>query len=883
LSRHTLNKATLQILLRYLRAFCDDDQVALVSLRSELAGSVADPDGSLGLIGGYLVDPETGQWRSLAQIRRRCREWGLSVPKDAAWWPDLWSHTRLCLPEQDQLVGSSASWLAEQAARLFPAIGSSCLPAAEYPYWAPRPAESQQFEQSLSTGQRPSEPLAACAYDLTYDSISRAEFLDELDRFRARRSNAGNIARALDYAALIELFSVMMRRQGCRADAAALLFRALKAAVYHRAAGYLDRFRPDHLEPLHRFEVRLGDTKEISALIEAPTLAVWLHVHDAWVEPVTPWASLIEGLYRPSSWAAHLRVPSDVKAAQARRLAVLFELAFADVAPDPERVLSEVEAPLADLLPEALLQLLACDQKAGDQLIMANDILNDLGGIEEDPTIPPQKLIVLTPRQVSPPPQLPRDTAQQHSAPQGDTARTADLVGDLRVKLDSFENQRGNRIPLWVTDADRVFELVEALSASKDLDREHRNRLMRSFAHLLLASARQDDRYPEEIHGMMDSLNPLVMTLAGASDEGLESMLAPTMRYLLEPRSGRDPGPYAALLLRAITIVHSKHHRYAPAEQWLGAAWRVIRPTLDSEVGEGFIKQREAAQQVALQASGMYMRMLEFRLADPAHRRAMPSQADATWRELRLLARLGLGSAGFALNELTKMGGVFGLPDRRSRARASSKAWVINTRCMYMRGLLLQATLEAVEADRHGTGKLHLQWEREHVRVFLDAVPLVYAEATSQPLTPTYINELTRIALHYAFLSGLSFLKPSASLTTSASTQHLTTAKRQSNGTALFNVDQASVHLLKQGHDAGILASITHPEVLEALERRSQSLPATGDHTGKSPYRLWLETEELIEKLRRPIRLERMPQGVSVVAAERWQMGQDWANWRWNM
>ena len=44
-SRHALNKAALQILLRYLRAFCDDDQVALVSLRSALAGSVATQTG----------------------------------------------------------------------------------------------------------------------------------------------------------------------------------------------------------------------------------------------------------------------------------------------------------------------------------------------------------------------------------------------------------------------------------------------------------------------------------------------------------------------------------------------------------------------------------------------------------------------------------------------------------------------------------------------------------------------------------------------------------------------------------------------------------------------------------------------------------------------
>lgn len=877
---HTLNKDTLQILLRYLRAFCDDDRAALLSLRSDLAKSAADSARALGLLGGYLVEPETGEWRSLAQQRRLCREWSVKVPADAVWWPALWSDTRLCLPEQDHPVSSGTSWLTGQVDGLFPALASTSLPVGEYPYWALRPVRSQQFRLDLDAGQRPSEPLAACAYDLIDDSVARAEFIDELDRFRARLNNAGRMARALDYAALIEYFSAMMHGRNSRVDAATLLFRALKAAVYHRAAVYLDRYSPDHHALLQRLEVRLGNTGEIPELIEAPALAVWLHVHDAWIEPVTSWAPLVEGLYRPSSWADHLRVPPDVESAQARRLAVLFELAFADVAPDPERGLSEVEAPLADLLPEALLQLLACDQEAGDQLIMAKDILNDLGGIETGWDTPPRELIRLTHRQISPYPELQHDTVEPNSSMNVATGRTADLVGDLKEKL---EAQHGDRTLLWVTDADRVFEFVQALSASKDAER---NDLMRRFAQLLLTSARHEDRYPEEIQGMMDSLNPLIFALASTGDEGLESMIAPTMRYLLTAGPNRDPGPYAALLLRAITIVHSKHHRYEHAEQWLGTAWRVIRPTLNTEVdSEGFIKKREAAQQVALQASGMYMRIMEFRLADPAHRRASGARAEAAWRELRLLARLGLGAVGFALNELTMINDVFGLLDQPSRTQASSNAWSVHTRCMYIRALLLQATLEAVEADRRGTGELHRQWERERMRVFLDAVPLLYAEATHWPLTQNNINELTRAALHYAFLSGMSFLQPSAGPTPLP--RHLTAARMQPgpDGTAepRFDVDGATQYLLDQGHDAGILASITHPEVHAALERRSRPFPATDGRGGNSPYRLWLETEEQIDKLRRAIRLERRPQGVGVVAAQRWQMGQDWASWRWTM
>lgn len=788
------------------------------------------------------------------------------------------------------------SRLTEQGDGLFPAIAAGGLPAGQYLYWSLRPVPSQQVRSDLSTGRRPSEPLAACAYDLAYDPAARVEFLDELDRFRARMNNAGRLARALDYAALIEFFSVMMRRPGSRADAATLLFRALKAAVYHRAAGYLDRFRPAHHEPLHRLEIRLGDTGEIPELTEAPTLAVWLHVHDAWIEPVTSWAPLVDGLYRPSSWADHLRVPPDVEAGQARRLAVLLELAFADVAPDPGRRLRGVEAPLADLLPEALLQLLACDHEAEDQLIMAQDMLNDLGGIEDDPQDrdgredrdardgresrggAPRRLVRVTNRPVRPDRHDP-GRPPPGSAP-GDTARTAELVGDLRAKLAAW---RDHRIPLWVTDADRVFEFARALSAGRNDDR---HRLLRRFAQLLLASARQEDRYPEEIHAVMDSLNPMIFALASTGDEGLESMLAPTMRYLLRAGPDRDPGPYAALLLRAITIVHSKHHRYAQAEQWLGTAWGVLRPKLAIEVaGAGFVKNREAAQQVALQASGMYMRMLEFRLADPAHRRATASQADAAWRELRLLARLGLGAAGFALNELTAIDDVFGLPERNSRTRASSKAWSVNTRCMYMRALLLQATLEAVQADRHGAGEAHRRRERGRVRVFVDAVPRLYAEATSWPLTPAFINELTRIALHYAFLSGLGFLRPGAGPTPLP--RHLTTAAvlRLPNGTAepRFDVGAATAHLLDQGHDAGILASITHPEVRAALERRSRPLPATAGPAEDPPYRRWLQTEERIGELRRTIRLERMPRGVGVIAAERSQLGQDWANWQWAM
>jgi len=202
---------------------------------------------------------------------------------------------------------------------------------------------------------------------------------------------------------------------------------------------------------------------------------------------------------------------------------------------------------------------------------------------------------------------------------------------------------------------------------------------------------------------------------------------------------------------------------------------------------------------------------------------------------------------------------------------------------MYMRALLLRATLEAVEADRRGVGEPHRQWERGRVRVFLDAVPLLYTEATRWKLTQNNINELTRTALHYAFLSGMNFLEPSAGPTPLP--PHLRAPRVWPGHTGMaelrFDVDATTQYLLNQGHDAGILASITHPEVRAALERRSQPTPAAGRRVEDSPYRLWLETEERIDELRRGIRLERMPRGVGVVTAERWQMDQDWANWRW--
>jgi hypothetical protein len=132
---------------------------------------------------------------------------------------------------------------------------------------------------------------------------------------------------------------------------------------------------------------------------------------------------------------------------------------------------------------------------------------------------------------------------------------------------------------------------------------------------------------------------------------------------------------------------------------------------------------------------------------------------------------------------------------------------------------------------------------------------VLYAETTVGGLPANFVNELTRIALHYAFLTGQRFLRPTRQ---DGLPEHLA---RPVPGSAYdgspgrLDVVGASQHLMDQGHNAGILASITYPMVKRVLQKRGIPSEVRDGSWGRRDvppsYREWLREGDVAVKLRR--------------------------------
>jgi hypothetical protein len=154
---------------------------------------------------------------------------------------------------------------------------------------------------------------------------------------------------------------------------------------------------------------------------------------------------------------------------------------------------------------------------------------------------------------------------------------------------------------------------------------------------------------------------------------------------------------------------------------------------------------------------------------------------------------------------------------------------------------------------------------------------------------------LTRVSMHYAFLTGMKFLGPKTAGPNKLP-PHLVrpviAPGPTGDGEPRFDLARATAHLLDEGHDAGVLACIAHPEVRAALDSRSRPVqPRRPADTSRpsyragpdSPYLSWLKGEEQIARLRRKLRLDLMPRRAESFTTARSSMRQDWGNWRWQI
>jgi hypothetical protein len=121
------------------------------------------------------------------------------------------------------------------------------------------------------------------------------------------------------------------------------------------------------------------------------------------------------------------------------------------------------------------------------------------------------------------------------------------------------------------------------------------------------------------------------------------------------------------------------------------------------------------------------------------------------------------------------------------------------------------------------------------------------------------VNELTRSAMHYAFMSGMRPLHPDDD-SPAPLPRHLSGGipRRGADGRSYydFDLDEATNQLLRWDNNAGILACISMKEVRAVLERRSIPADVLRERglgrealRDTSPYRQWVRRDSQLSKL----------------------------------
>ncbi|MFI6757589.1 hypothetical protein ACIBF5_00400 [Micromonospora sp. NPDC050417] len=652
--------------------------------------------------------------------------------------------------------------------------------------------------------------------------------------------------------------------RGQRVIVGTTLYRAWKLATYCRVAQYLDVRYPGWRDP-ERWNILLplGDGGRLdvvateplpgpapgsaSHLLERlPVPALWVALWDQWVEPFDCAFGELAPLVERGPILRGTMPENKGNSGVAAKFAALVELAAADIRPPLE---AAPVRPIAQWTPAQRLFLTAVAVTV-DYAEVAGELREALA--TKRPWRPPRQRI-LAPG--SSPDPVGRAQAQEELRRQDD------------VRLDSLERRlryhdsdvtigdaAAKAAELHFGDADELHEW--AVTLRRHPDRDARLDLTKKLLVPLTARVRDLSTDDAAIADIMNSVQMLSFDMSTLAPEETERLFLPMISSLSDGRGG----PFVANVLRAIAIQHSKAHRYPDAQRWILRA----QQWLDGRLADGRYRRSEdelkqlhdARQQVVLQATGLYLRITEWLLSHPKYATRGGYDRARALRRLSEFATHALASAGDAYQELGKIQYNYTLPSTKIKKRAATRAWVTNTSCMYMRALLLRATLHLVEADSGYLGADAQLDAQRSASALRDYVPFLYRETTTEVLPTTFVNELTRIALHYAFLTGHRFLPPGDPATLPAHLTRPVLGSTDGGSVGRLDLGAASAYLVAQGHDAGILASITYEPAKAVLQRNS--IPAEvrdgpyGRRDRPLSYREWRnDTDVALQLVRR--------------------------------
>jgi hypothetical protein len=797
-------------------------------------------------IGGYLVDPETGAWRRLPEIRRAIREWQrLLDPAAAEALADVMA--------EDEIAA-----LLDRLAPHVPVAPATRVSSGEFPYWSVEPATARQLHDRLESIKQSDQrrlrtpaldPVADRVAAIVFDDHERAAFADACKRHINAPGKFLSTGRSTYFLGCLQTRADTPERVARLIAAAELVHRAVRLAVYWRTFEYLETQFPGWLDRLN-VKVPLGAERQFDALrrgqarhhvdgaltsqlvadyqVPVRWIGAWWH----WVEQFD--FRLIEKFpqYRqgPAAWEElALLLPADVHAE--RELAALFELAFDDVWPEP--------AGTQPIVWRALTLLLFYEEYAKE--VFALRAPADRMERLKRATIP----IAKRAERRGPNGGEPRKEAG--AAANGQKSKpakpTADL-GDLDERLTFLARQpRALKLAQEFSDIGQVHAWAAALR--QDASERRRDRTIGLSKAIRYVLRRVEGPETDLIMGLIDSAQMLSFDTTSLAPHLTDELFIPLLEAI--PR-GVLP-PLAANIWRSVAIQYSKVHEYAQAQSFLyHAVDTLIEAATEARNGADERTETnliEATQQVSLQSTGLHCRILEMLLSHPVLQH-MDSQReiDEEMSRMRLIARAAVVAGGHAYTTLNKVKDIFQLPEVKQQTRAATQSWEVNTRCMYMRALLLLGTLEAADGESgHGSRAE----AKQRMLQLVEAVPQIYRETTSFPLA-NLPNEVTRIAMHYAFLRGMRFMEPGR---TTGLPPHLVRPMKvdvaDQTGCGVFDVQAATAYLEGNNNDAGILGNITCVPVRRALAYHSHP----HEQSRLMNYEKWLREQKSLEKLRR--------------------------------
>ncbi|MDN3238505.1 hypothetical protein [Glycomyces tritici] len=766
-------------------------------LRDGRSNDAVLDDGAWQRIGGHLVD-ERGRWRRLGDLRGRLLAWEVHVPDRNAWLA-LVAGEDLLGPEEREAPQGNRQVLRNRAlkriaAELEPAPAPRTPPGSDY-YW---PREVKRGEEAPGLARQegfPRHRFEDRVMQLIAKGEWRIEFCSGFERYLVRqRIGLHGYAESRErVASFCAGFRVREPRP------LAMVFRAYKKAVYQRTARYLDLHHPAW-RPRARAETGLRviglEPDSGEGLAGHPLAREWLWYHPRWVEPVG--VDLHQNEHERRVSAA---IPDQRQQPPKRRLGALLELSFADLLTPGRRI--EVYDHLVDqILTESL----------------------------EDTIAPPPgyasygRVLVKARKVNQAAPVAPAVPAAAPDSALRDRHRTDGFRDDLAV----YRASGADTPPPWMLDHQHLHDTVAALVRTRDLGDEKRD-----LARMLLQLAAQGALHPQDVKGVFGTLNYLSvhMISTGIAFPG-------NFTGALTALAQTGSTPFVGALYRCLALQESKRHRYGPAKAWLDTGrdyldrWRGSWSVAEADA-VGFA---EANQQVWLAAGGTELRLLEFHLANPyfGTSRLAPDRLIPLARQ----GRRALHAVGEGVGTLESLTREHGLPASKRYDRASTVTWKIAAQIMFVRALLLQATVDAVRLDAYrDAGERtadHEEMERS-VDMLVRAAKIEYQMLTENRLARSHMLTLTQLAMHYAFLNGMRFLKPGGNPANLAIMPSFLKRAVENE----FDVNAATGFLIAKEWNAGILASLTSPQIIETLGRRSLRGGPDPQRVDTSPYCMW--------------------------------------------